>query len=242
MDFSAFNTAMAQNRPGTKMPAVADAQGIFVPTARDYKSYSDAAYGNALRTLEPTFDRMQSRFEQQAINKGFAPSSEGYNTSFDQMMRGMNDLTSKAAFDAMQFGADRYDKDRAFGEQTRQFDETFGLQELLGLESVMGSYRDDAYRDAVFNAQQDQQQFNNLFNMMGLAPGSSFQPANIGNVFSDQARINAANQAREDQMWQGISQNVADLAGTVDWGSIFNRGGGDRGPDYGIDTSIFTSW
>jgi len=87
-----------------------------------YDTFTNNAYQQATRTLDPTFDRMRKDFDQRAINQGLAPNTEAYNTALDQYMRGKNDAYSTAAFDAMGYGASRLDADRAASEQQRQFD------------------------------------------------------------------------------------------------------------------------
>ncbi len=240
-----------------------------------YDQFTDAAYGQATRLLDPQFDRARKDFEQRAVNRGFTPGTEAYNTALDQFTRQQNDAYNQAAFGALDYGSRRLDADRqmseaarqfdaglqegarmgdntlleqkraqmaadatnrygistgartaaaALKEQGRQFDKNFGLEEMLGIEGVMGGYRDDAYRDAVFNATQDQQQFNNLFQMQGLVPGAAFSPTNPGNAFNNAMTADLYNDRNNRALYGAIGQGVSDLATNIDWSNLFSGG------------------
>ena len=220
-----------------------------------YDSFSDKAYSQATRTLDPYFDRMKGRFEQDLVNKGISAGSDAYETAFDRYMRQENDAYNQAAFGAMQYGANRLDADRNFdeagrqfdaslseggrradmsdatsrygidtsaqtarneiAERGRQFDDSFGLQELMTYEGIADGYRDDAYRDAVFNTSLDQQQFNNLLQAMSLVPGANFVPANIGGAFNNALQGEIYNNNLTNSMYQGLGEAL--MAGGDAW-------------------------
>lgn len=241
-----------------------------------YDKFTDQAFGQATRTLDPVFERQRKDFDQRAINQGIAPNSEAYNTQFDQYMRSKNDAYNQAAFGAMQYGANRLDADRGFdegqrqfdatvreggrqfdrgdltqrygidkstgasmyatsmnaenlakqlAEQGRQFDKGFDLTELGTMESIAGNYRDDAYRDAVFNSTQDQQQFNNLLAMQQLIPGTNITPPNTSAGFDNAFRQGIYDQNRDDALWQGVGETITQIP----WANIFG-GGGSQAP------------
>ena len=240
----------------------------FVADQEMYDSFSDTAYANATRTLDPYFDRMQKDFEQKAVNRGLAPGTEAYNTAFDQAMRQENDAYNQAAFGAMQYGANRLDADRNYSEAARQFDvdaleaskqfnsglglnydkldesarqydlgygesnrrydqgydednrrwdQQFGLTELGAMEDIANSYRDDNYRDAVFNNNMDQQQLNNLLQMMGLAPGSNFSPVNTAPGFDNALAADTLKYQQDLALSEAIGNGIGDIASSVDW-------------------------
>ena len=240
----------------------------FVADQEMYNSFSDTAYANATRTLDPYFDRKQKDFEQRAVNQGLAPGTEAYNTAFDQAMRQENDAYNQAAFGAMQYGANRLDADRAYSEATRQFDvnalegskqfnsglglnynkldesarqfdlgygesnrrydmgydednrrwdQQFGLTELGAMEDIANSYRDDNYRDAVFNNNMDQQQLNNLLQMMGLAPGSNFSPVNTAPGFDNALASDTLQYKQDLALSEAIGNGIGDISSSIDW-------------------------
>ena len=242
----------------------------FVADQAMYDSFSDTAYANATRTLDPYFDRMQKDFEQKAVNRGLAPGTEAYNTAFDQAMRQENDAYNQAAFGAMQYGANRLDADRNYSEAARQFDvgaleaskqfnselglnydkldegarqydlgygesnrrydmgydednrrwdQQFGLTELGAMEDIANSYRDDNYRDAVFNNNMDQQQLNNLLQMMGLAPGSNFSPVNTAPGFDNALAADTLKYQQDLALSEAIGNGIGDIASSIDFSS-----------------------
>lgn len=229
-----------------------------------YDNFTDQAYGQATRVLDPQFDRMRKDFDQRAINQGFSQGTEAYNNAFDQFSRQQNDAYNQAAFGAMQYGNSRLDADRNMSEQQRQFDaglqeggrmgdnslleqkrafnmadstnrygidtqastaaanrieggrqfdKSFGLQELLGVEGVSSGYRDDAYRDAVFNAQQDQTQLSNLYNLMGLAQGNQFQPINPNGSFDRSMDAAILSDKQNADLYGAVGQSISDIIG-----------------------------
>jgi hypothetical protein len=92
-----------------------------------YQDYTDAAFKDARRQLDPVWEQNQRSFDQSMINKGFTPGSKGYTSAEDNLNRGRNDQYGSAAFDSMQYGANRMDADRGFNENQRQFNSQFGL-------------------------------------------------------------------------------------------------------------------
>lgn len=222
-----------------------------------YDNFTNNAYGQATRLLDPQFDRMSKDFEQKAINRGFSPGTEAYNTAFDQNMRQQNDAYNQAAFGAMEYGANRLDADRSMSEAQRQFDAgtmeggrqfdksdltnryntdstrrtnmanireggrqfdaAQELRDVLGYEGIASGYRDDVYRDAVFNSQQDQQQFDNLFNMQSLVPGQQFIQPNSSSANAIDAANSRYDQGRNDSLYQGIGEAIGQIGST--WNS-----------------------
>lgn len=227
-----------------------------------YDKMSGDSYNQALRTLNPTFDRSRAQFDQRMINQGMGAGSTGYNTALDAYNRDKNDAYGNAAFNAMGYGASRLDADRnAFegnrqfdatmregarsgdnnllvqnatnrrgqdlghqtdmaqlGENGRQYDKGYDLTRFGQLQGLGQQNIDNRYRDAVFNANQGQKQFDNLFNMQSLAPGARVNPVDTSGYYQSGVAAGNAATARNDAMYGGIAKTVGDLA-KVDWSS-----------------------
>jgi hypothetical protein len=77
------------------------------PSQADYDSvrqYSDQAYEQARRNLDPIQQQQQRRMEQDLINKGIDPTSAQGKGMLDQYNRNIADQNSAASFGALQFG------------------------------------------------------------------------------------------------------------------------------------------
>jgi hypothetical protein len=92
-------------------PEFGDVRTGVAMTARagpaDYagvQQFTDQAYQQARRNLDPMQAQQNRRMQQDLINKGVDPMSEQGKGMLDQMQRQQADQNSKAMFDAMQFG------------------------------------------------------------------------------------------------------------------------------------------
>lgn len=95
--------------------------------------FSDAAFAQSMRYLEPQFAMDDRRHEQSLINKGLDPNSEAGMEALRRKEMSQNDLTSKAAYDALGFGAGL--QDQMFGQDaTRSGYANDLIQALMGLE------------------------------------------------------------------------------------------------------------
>lgn len=204
------------------------------PIYGDYGDYVDMAFGNAMRTLDPYIDQTRDRFEQSMINRGMAPSSEGYNESYDHMTRGFSDLLNDAAFQSMGFGAGRMDADRGYGLQR----DTFDLNELMSFDNMNRAWDAIDFRNAGFNASREDQQFNQLMSMFGFTPTGSSVPNNTAAGFQNQYLGQLGNYNAQQNMYQQLGQSAQQLGG-LDWGSMWGdvKGlfGGGGGTDPGLD-------
>ena len=90
-----------------------------------YDKFTDQAYGQATRLLDPKFNADRKAFDQRAINQGLGQGTEAYQTAFDNYSRSKNDAYNQAAFGAMDYGNARLDADRAMDETQRQYDSGF---------------------------------------------------------------------------------------------------------------------
>jgi hypothetical protein len=66
--------------------------------------YSDAAYQNATRTLDPQWQQQQSQFAQQMVSQGLQPGTQAYDNAMADFSRGRNDAYSQARDQSMQQG------------------------------------------------------------------------------------------------------------------------------------------
>lgn len=70
------------------------------------QGFSDAAYENSRRYLDPMQDQQNRRLDQELINKGVDPRSEMGMAMADEIARGQSDQNNSAMFSAMGFGQD----------------------------------------------------------------------------------------------------------------------------------------
>jgi hypothetical protein len=68
------------------------------------QQYSDAAYNQATRTLDPQWQQQAAAFQQQMIGQGLTPGSQAYDAAYKNFIMGQNDAYSQARDQAMQQG------------------------------------------------------------------------------------------------------------------------------------------
>lgn len=68
------------------------------------QQYSDAAYNQATRTLDPQWQQQAAAFQQQMVGQGLTPGSQAYDAAYKNFMMGQNDAYSQARDQAMQQG------------------------------------------------------------------------------------------------------------------------------------------
>lgn len=66
--------------------------------------YTDAAYQQSMRELQPQMDQQNAAFQQQMINQGIAPGSAAYTQAANQLSMNQNDAMAQARDQAMQQG------------------------------------------------------------------------------------------------------------------------------------------
>lgn len=179
-----------------------------------YDSYIDRSFSHAMRTLDPMIQQNEDRFSQSMIDKGFDTGSEGYQKAYDNNSRRYNDLASAAAYNAMNFGANRMDADR-----------NYALGELATIDNMNRAWDAIGYRNAAFNTSQEDQRFNQMLSLFGMTPVGTTVPTNVGaNVANSvNAQTNALN--AQNALYSNAAGAVGDAIGAVDWGSIFNGWG-----------------
>ena len=112
------------------------------PQPADYQSvqnFSDAAYNNARRYLDPQQEQDQRRLSQEQINRGVAPNSVQGQEMGDQMAMQHGDQDIASAFAGMQFGQgvqnQLYNQNIAggnlqLGRQAQDFSELMGYDAM----------------------------------------------------------------------------------------------------------------
>jgi len=83
--------------------------GQVAPTTADslqsaMQPYTDAAYQEQTRQLDPQWQQNQAQFNQQMVNQGLAPGSEAYQQAFDNFTRSRDDAYNQARNTAQQQG------------------------------------------------------------------------------------------------------------------------------------------
>lgn len=68
------------------------------------QQYSDAAYNQATRTLDPQWQQQAAAFQQQMVGQGLTPGSQAYDAAYKNFMMGQNDAYAQARNQAMQQG------------------------------------------------------------------------------------------------------------------------------------------
>jgi hypothetical protein len=132
------------------MPAPADYQSV--------QQYSDAAYDNSRRYLDPQQATQSRRMNQDLINRGIDPNSDMGREEMRLMSMQQGDQDNAAAFGAMQFGQ---------GIQDQMFSQEFANQNLAG-EMERSRYSVDSQWDLGNRDLQLGQQGQEFDQMMGL--------------------------------------------------------------------------
>ena len=83
-----------------------------------FQQFSDTAYEQARRYLDPEIERRTNEFNQMLINRGIDPDSEAGREAFTRFNTQLNDMTSRATFDALAEGRGYQQQlwDQGFGE------------------------------------------------------------------------------------------------------------------------------
>jgi len=103
----------------------ADYQGV--------QDFTDQAYQQARRSLDPMQEQQSRRMEQDLINKGIDPTSAQGQGMMDQMGRTQSDQNNSAMFGAMQFGQ--------------------GMQQQMFDQSMQNTQQAGTMQQALWNAQ-----------------------------------------------------------------------------------------
>ena len=160
--------------------------------------FSDAAWQNSMRYIEPQMELQDDRFAQDLINQGIDPYSEAGQKAFRQKSMAQNDMLSKSAFDSLGYGSAL--QNQMFGQDAtrsqlanallqsqmgltqrgQEFDTQAGMSaneqaynQMMGLEGL-------GYRDYLTGVDQSRYQDTLALALMGMAPGPSYTTTNTG--------------------------------------------------------------
>jgi hypothetical protein len=216
-----------------------------------YQGFTDQAFRDSKRLLDPVWEENQRSFDQSMVNRGMAPGSKGFTFAQDAFGRDKNDQYSSAAFDSMGYGDKRRDKDRTFAENKyqdrrdykkydevdnrgfdenqRRYDQEYDFNEMLTLDNVSRAYNDQSYRDAVFNSSRDDQQLSVMMQMMGFGPSGGAQPINMSSAFNNSLYGEVQNANSQNNRVNNYSQASVDA---LDAWMNRNRGGSGSQPSY----------
>jgi hypothetical protein len=160
--YSPFQTQPAPTPPSNAMPTPPSGGANY----GDVQSYSDQAYDESRRYLDPQQEQEQRRLQQDLINKGIDPNSAAGMRMMDDMSMRQGDQNSAAAFNSLQFGQgiqDQYTQQGLAnkGINTQRYGMDLGdrfnmgqldvarqgqdFNQMMGLEGV--DFRNRAYND-----------------------------------------------------------------------------------------------
>jgi hypothetical protein len=218
--FDVYNVGQSQGFTETGIGDVSaydvNAQGMNYGEVQDF---TDQAYAEAMRNLEPQMEAERQRLEQELINKGIDPYSDAGQKEMAALERSQNDQMSKAAYDAMAFGAQM--QEQMFGQgatesqmaqdllnsqwqmqqQGREFDTTAGMtaEQQAYAQAQADAAANQAARefDVTAGMSAEAQQFDQMM--------QNYNAAQAGHEFQVTAEMQAEQQAF-DQMYADWQQ------------------------------------
>lgn len=189
------------------------------------QQYTDQAYGEATRQLDPQWEQQQATFDQQMVNRGIAPGSEAYQQARSDFDRSRNDAYSQARGQAMQQG---------LGAQNQMFGQGLaesGLSNQLA-QALIGANTSIANQQLGGNASIMQQ-------LLGGNQGIA-QSLIGGNATRDAARSSASASMRNAGLNYQLGQDqLAAQIGQQDFGNLMqllNMGQGVNSYNNGLLT------
>mgnify|MGYP000053003669 CR=1 FL=1 len=69
-----------------------------------FQQFTDSAYDQAMRQMQPQMEQQQRAIQQQLVSRGLQPGTAAYNAEMDRMGRVENDMLQSAAYGAQQQG------------------------------------------------------------------------------------------------------------------------------------------
>lgn len=155
----------------------------------DFQRFSDNAYNESVRRLDPQFEAQQRSFEQDMVNRGISPGTEAYDNARANFDQSRNDAYATARAQADQMGLAAQQQSFGQGAVNSQ-----GLRELLlgqmgadasryGADASASAsrYGSDVSGQAAANRlgfDRDQGDFSNLMQMLLFGQGTNSQNNN----------------------------------------------------------------
>lgn len=153
------------------------------PGIGDFQRFSDNAYQEATRRLDPQFEAQQRSFEQDMVNRGISPGTEAYDNARANFDQSRNDAYATARANADQLGLAAQQQAFSQGAVNSQ-----GLRELLLGQMAADASRygaqtsanasmhnaNTAAQSAADRLRFDSQQgdFDNLMRLLGFSQGT----------------------------------------------------------------------
>jgi len=112
-----------------------------------FQQFSDSAYDQAWRQMQPQMDAQQRRAEQSLVSRGLQPGSAAYNAEMDRITRGQNDMLNQAAYGAQQQGMAAQNQyfnqamqNNQFGlaQNNQNYQHGFGYDQLANQRGIAG--------------------------------------------------------------------------------------------------------
>lgn len=179
------------------------------------QQYTDQAYGEATRQLDPQWEQNQATFDQQMVNRGIAPGSAAYDQARQDFSRSRNDAYSQARGQAMGQG---------LGAQNQMFQQ--GLAES-GLSNQLAQALIGANTSVA-----NQQLGGNASIMQQLLGGNQGIAQSIigGNATRDAANASAGASMRNANLNYQLGQDqLAAQIGQQDFGNLMSLLGMGQG-------------
>lgn len=114
----------ADPEPPRRVGRTQNGQGVAVLDPANIASlqpWQDATYQQATRALDPQFQQMEARFNQDMVNRGIAQGSDAYTTARSDFDRNRNDAYGSARNQALA---------QALAAQNQGFNQSLGLDQV----------------------------------------------------------------------------------------------------------------
>lgn len=180
------------------------------------QQYSDAAYHNATRTLDPQWQQNKAAFDQQMVGQGLMPGSDAYNNAYANFQRGQNDAYSQARDQSMQQGL------AAQGQAFNQGYQNSSLQnELAKANTAANASMYDALMSSGATTQAAQIGANASMNN-NAQDNFTQQLLGLGNLGLGAGRLNLDSNLGYGQL--GLAQNNADFSNMLNLANFDRQG------------------
>lgn len=195
----------------------------------NFAQFNDAAYNKMASRLDHQYEGERKSFDQRMVNQGLVAGTEAYDNALKNFEQNKADAYDGARTSAMQFGLnaqaqdfnqratarglDLQDKFGSLGAALNQ--QNFNFNKFTAMDSINRAYNDQAYRDAVFNASRNDQQYSQLASaLLGGMPQKGAQPIDVTGAYNMKA--NAAMGQYNAQMQQATANQASfnNLLGT----------------------------
>jgi len=175
------------------------------------------AYTNADQTFDRGRNDAYGSARNQALAQALAAQNQGFNQSLglDQVAVQAAGISAGRAGAQMAREQNRYLADREFNEGIRQYDlnrgDQLGQQDFNNMGWLMGFDRDNQ----MFDAGQQQQDFNNQLPFFGLVPNQGPSQIDTYSPYAQQQQAAQANQANQASRNNGMMGAIGTIGGAA---------------------------